>query len=163
MAELTYIDSKGRTRWHKNDEVGEYLKKLGTFLVVGGYPEDHAARYPKLAHAISRMPESIEELHAEGRLEQIPGVGDIVANIIGEYLDRGSSTKWDEWAKETPVSVLELAEIPGLGPKMIRTLYAEHGVRDLAGLRKALESGALNGVPGIGPKTLKSMREAAGL
>jgi DNA polymerase (family 10) len=159
MESGSYIDAKGRTRWHKNDELGAQLKRLGDFLVIGGYPEQHAARYPKLSHAISRWPEPVEKLHAEGRLSEIPGVGETVATIIGEYLDRGSSTKWEEWAKETPESVMELAEIPGLGAKTIRTLYAEYGISDLITLRHALESGILADVPGLGPKTLKAIRE----
>lgn len=77
MADIdeSYVDEKGRIRWRVNDEIGVRLKTLGEFLVVGGYEESHATRYPKLAHAISRYPESIIRLHREARLGEIPGVG----------------------------------------------------------------------------------------
>ena len=154
-----YIDAKGRTRFHENDELAEKLKRLAQFLVVGGYPPEHAARYPKLAHTISRHPEPIRQIYEAGELEKFPGVGETVAQIIGEFLETGTCTKWQEWKKHTPESVLDLTAIPNLGPQTVRLLYKEHGIEDLPGLRAALEEGKLNGIPGIGPKTLKSIRD----
>ena len=56
--EESYIDEKGRLRWHCNDRLAEQLKQLYDFLVIGNYEESHASRYPRLAHTISRHPES---------------------------------------------------------------------------------------------------------
>jgi DNA polymerase (family 10) len=154
-----YIDAKGRTRFHENDELAEKLKRLAQFLVVGGYPPEHAARYPKLAHTISRHPEPIRQIYEAGQLGKFPGVGETVAQIIGEFLETGTCTKWQEWKKHTPESVLDLTAIPNLGPQTVHLLYKEHGIEDLPGLRAALEEGKLNSIPGIGPKTLKSIRE----
>jgi len=59
MTKVKYKDAKGRTRWVRNDEVGAIVKQLGDYLIIGGYPEEHAKRYAQLAHTISRWPESI--------------------------------------------------------------------------------------------------------
>ena len=158
----SYRDAKGRIRFVENDEMGERLKRLAEFLVVGGYPEGHAARYPKLAHLISRYPEPVSELAADGRLDKLPGVGEIVGNIIREFLQTGTCTKWREWKQHTPESVLEMTAIPGLGPKMVRVLYAEHGLSDLESLQAALAAGKLEGIPGLGPKTLKAIGDFKG-
>lgn len=155
----SYIDAKGRTRFHENDELGEKLKRLAQFLVVGGYPPDHAARYPKLAHLISRHPEPLRQIYEAGQLEKFPGIGETVAGIIGEFLETGTCTKWEEWKKGTPETVLDLTAIPNLGPQIVHVLYKEHGIADLPGLQAALDAGQLDGIPGIGPKTLKSIRE----
>lgn len=154
-----YIDAKGRTRYYENDELAEKLKQLAQFLVIGGYPAQHAARYPKLAHAISRYPEPVREIYKTGRLESFPGVGETVAHIIAEFLETGTCDKWQEWKKHTPESVLDLTAIPNLGPQMVHVLFKEHGIQDLSGLRAALEAGTLSGIRGLGPKTLKSIRE----
>jgi DNA polymerase (family 10) len=155
----SYIDAKGRLRFHENDALAEKLKRLAQFLVVGGYPPDHAARYPKLAHTISRYPESIRSIYGAGKLQSFPGVGETVAQIIGEFLDTGTCAKWKEWKKHTPESLLDLTAIPNLGPQTVGILYKQHGIEDLQGLKTALEDGKLDGIPGIGPKTLKSIRE----
>lgn len=154
----SYIDEKGRTRWHKNDEIGRRLKELGEFLVIGGYEESHAARYPKLAHAVSRYPESVVRMHREGRLREIPGIGETIAGIVGEFLDTGTCRKLEEWAEHTPKSVMQLTAIPGLGAKTVKALFHDYGVFDLATLKAALEAGRLDGVKGLGTKTLASTR-----
>jgi DNA polymerase (family 10) len=154
----SYIDAKGRTRFHENDELAEQLKRLAQFLVVGGYPAQHAARYPKLAHTISRHSEPLRQIYEAGQLQKFAGIGETVAQIIAEFLETGTCTKWQEWKQHTPESVLDLTAIPNLGPQTVRVLYTEHGIQDLPGLRAALEAGKLTGIPGVGPKTLKSIR-----
>src|SRR3569833_2530345 len=99
VEDSSYGDEKGRTRWRRNDEIGGRLMELGEFLVIGGYEESHAARYPKLAHAVSRYPESVVAMHREDRLRQIPGIGETIAGIVGEILDTGACRKIEEWAE----------------------------------------------------------------
>jgi DNA polymerase (family 10) len=156
--EDAYIDERGRTRWRQNDALAGKLAELHDFLVVGGYPETHAARYRQLARFISHHPERIDQIHAQGRLAAISGIGASVAVIIGEYLDTGTSTKFQEFAETTPPSVLELLLVPGIGVKTARSLYGDHGLESLAQLKSALEDGRLRGVKGMGPKTLEAIK-----
>ncbi|MFK7997323.1 MAG: hypothetical protein AB8B87_24565, partial [Granulosicoccus sp.] len=72
MAATSYTDSKGRVRWVRNDEVAHVVKQLGEFLIIGGYPEKHAARYAQIANTLSRWPEPIDELAACNKLDSIP-------------------------------------------------------------------------------------------
>lgn len=154
----SYIDEKGRTRWHQNDEIALRLLELHTFLIIADYPEDHASRYPRLAHSISRFPEPMSDLIAQGRLiEEIPGVGETIAEIIAEFLKTGTSAKLEEFAGEIPRTVVELVPIPGLGAKTIKRLYEEIGVDSLVSLRTAIDEGRLKGFRGIGKKTLEKI------
>lgn len=155
----SYIDDKGRTRWRRNDEIAELLRRLHDYLVIGGYPEDHAARYPRLAHAVSRLPESLDTIRAEGRLGSIPGVGGTITTILEELLEQGTCEKMRLHGEEsgTPLSVLELTEIPRLGAKTAKLLYQEHGIDSLATLRAALDEGRLDGVKGVGVKMIETM------
>lgn len=159
MKDESYIDEKGRTRWKRNDEMGRRLKELGEFLVIGGYDESHAARYPRLAHDVSRYPISVVQLHSEGRLEEIPGIGSTIAGFLGEILDTGTCRKIEDWAEHTPKSVMELTAVPGLGAKTIKMLFQEFGIVDLDSLATAVNAGKLNGIKGIGPKTMTAIRE----
>ena len=149
----SYTDSKNRIRWRRNDALAEKLKELYDFLVIGNYEESHAARYPRLAHTISRHPESIEVMKDEGRISTIPGVSKIIEGIITELLETGTCKKMtdgDEFFTPPPRTVLELTKIPRLGAKTARMLYQEHGIDSLASLGKALEEGRLEGIKGIG-------------
>ena len=149
----TYVDPKGRTRWHCNDEIAGKLKDLYDLLIIGNYEESHAARYPRLAHTISRHPDSIERMKAEGRLTTIPGVSKVIAQIISELIEYGSCKKLDEGDENftpPPRSVLELTQIDRLGAKTARALYQDHNIDSLAALRVALNNGRLDKVKGIG-------------
>ncbi len=153
-----YIDAKGRTRWPENDIISLRFLELHTFLIIAGYPEDHASRYPWLAHYISRFPEPMSTLIAQGRLiEEIPGAGEVIAKLIEEFVNTGTSTKLEEFAGDTPRTVLELVPIHGLGAKTIKRLYEELGVDSLVSLRAAIDDGKLKDFRGIGKKTLEKI------
>ncbi len=161
-AEATYIDHKGRVRWHCNDALAEKLKQLYDILVIGNYDESHAARYPRLAHMISRYPESIKMLDVQDRLTELPGVSDVVAGIISELIEKGTCkkmTQGDELFIPPPMSVLELTAIPQLGAKTARTLYQDHGIDSLKALAKAIDTGKLEKIKGIGKGMIATIRQ----
>ena len=156
----SYTDEKGRIRWRVNDEIANRLIELHTLLIIADYPEDHASRYPRLAHSISRFPESVVDLVDQGRLqEEIGGVGEIVETIITEYLQTGTCSKIQEYAGDIPQTVTELVPVPGLGAKTIKRLYEDVGIVSLASLRSVIDEGKLKGFKGIGKKTLGKIEE----
>ena len=157
--DASYTDQKGRTRWRCNDEIAEKLRQLHDILVIGGYEESHATRYSRLAYTISRHPESVEELHREGRLSAISGVGETIAEIIGEFIETGTCTKLEEFAEHTPKTVLELTALPGVGIKTAKALYDELGIDSLASLGEALNDDRLEGFKLMTKKTQERIRQ----
>ena len=157
----TYTDKKGRTRWHRNAAVASVVKQLGEYLIIGGYPEDHAKRYGQLAHTISRMPQSIDTLEKNKELNTIAGVGGIITSYIEEIVKTGTTAKFndDQYGKPPPLSVLELTGIPNLGGKTARMLYQDHAIDSMKSLCKALEEEKLSGIKGIGPKMIATIRD----
>lgn len=155
----SYTDAKGRLRWRVNDELAGRLSELADFLVVGGYDESHAARYPRLAYTISRMSVPITTLCREQRLDEIPGVGDTVATIISQLVEAGTCDKFEEWAETTPLSLLEIIRLPGLGAKSVRTLYSEYGITDMKELLDAVEESKLE--TRLASRVMASLRKAA--
>lgn len=154
------MEQKEHTNRLTNDEIAQKLMELHTILIVADYPEDHAARYPRLAYTISRMEESVSDLVARGRLQdEIPGVGDIVSTIITEYVETGTCSKLQEYASEIPETITELIPIPGLGPKTIKLLYQEIGIDSLQSLQNAINEDKLKGVKGIGKKTIENFEK----
>ena len=155
----SYTDAKGRTRWHCNEEIADKLKQLHDILIIGGYEESHATRYARLAYTISRHPESVEELHRDGRLATISGVGETIAEIIGEFIETGTCTKLEEFAEYTPKTVLELTALPGVGIKTAKALYDELGIDSLASLGTALNEDRLEGLRLMNKKTQERVRQ----
>jgi len=161
MSKAKYKDKKGRTRWVRNDEVGAIVKQLGDYLIIGGYPEEHAKRYAQLAHTISRWPESIDNIAKADELDSIPGVGGVITGYLDEIIRTGTTDKFNDnqYGKPPPRSVLELTSIERLGAKTARMLYQDHGIDSMKSLCKAAKNGQLKGVKGIGPKMLTTIAE----
>lgn len=142
----------------ENRELAQRLRDLRDFLIIAGYEESHATRYTQIARYIEKLPESVEQLRKEGRLEEIPGVGKLIKLYIKEILETGVSSKQKEWEEQAPYSVVDLVRVPGLGPKTARNLFLGLGIDSRAALKASYEAGSLNGFPGIGPKMLEAIR-----
>jgi DNA polymerase (family 10) len=61
---------------------------------------------------------------------------------------------------ETPESVLDLMEIPGIGPKTAALLHQRYKVSSLAQFKTFVAGGGLDLVDGIGPKTAEKIKES---
>lgn len=62
--------------------------------------------------------------------------------------------------ERVPAGLANLMELPGLSAKRASLLYHKLGIESLADLEHAVRSGALEGLPGFGGKTLKRIRDA---
>ena len=93
-------------------------------------------------------------------LQEIPGVGKAIAAKVIELLERGSFDAWDRLVSETPETVLDLTEVPGIGPKTAALLHRQFKVSSLEQLKEFVAGGGLELVDGIGAKTAERIKEA---
>src|SRR6266550_1017790 len=89
--------------------------------------------YRNAAEAIETWPKPMQKIAGEegiAGLQSIPGVGKAIAGKISELLDRGTFDAWERIIGETPETVLDLLDIPGIGPKTAALLHQiEHALR----------------------------------
>jgi DNA polymerase (family 10) len=144
----------------KAPEAAGVLSEISMLLeVVGGDPF-RARAYATAARRIEASGADLEQLAAEGRLTSLPGVGGGIAEVIRELVETGRSSLYDRLAADTPIGLYDLMRIKGLGPKRIRTLYADLGIDSLDKLEAAALAGRLATLPGIGPGTEKKIIES---
>jgi len=118
--------------------------------------------YRNAAEAIETWPTPMQKIAAEDGitgLQSIPGVGKAIAGKILELLDRGTFDAWERIIRETPEGVLDLLEIPGIGPKTAAMLHQKYKISSLEALREFVADGGLEAVDGIGPKTAERIKE----
>ncbi len=117
--------------------------------------------YRNAGEAIETWPTPLSEIAAnEGLagLQSIPGVGKAIAGKVIELLERGAFDAWERITAETPATVLDLLEIPGIGPKTAALLHQQFKVSSLPDLQKFAAGGGLDTVDGIGPKTAAKIK-----
>ncbi|MCL6580526.1 MAG: PHP domain-containing protein [Firmicutes bacterium] len=142
-----------------NAQVARLLELVSDLLALkGGEDAGKANTYRRAARSVESHPEDVTVLHREGRLKEIPGVGEALARKIGEILETGRLRYLDRLAAEVPAGVLDFLRLPGVGAKTAGLLWRELGLTDLDGLEEALRSGALRRLPGLGAKREETIR-----
>lgn len=142
----------------KNKEIAARLDRIADALEIKGEIGFKVIAYRKAARVLADMTDDIEILAAEGRLQQIPGIGSGIARKIDEYLKTGDMKKYREALAGIPEGLLEFLEIQGLGGKTIHLMHEELGLRDLEDLKRAVADGSLAGLRGMGDKKVENIR-----
>jgi len=94
--------------------------------------------YRNAAEAIETWPTPMKQIAKDegiSGLQSIPGVGKAIAGKIIELLERGTFNAWEKITAETPESVLDLLELPGVGPKTAAMLHQRFKVSSLKELK----------------------------
>ena len=115
----------------------------------GGNPY-RAKAYSRAADSLATLALPLDVLIAEGRLTEIPGVGDAIADIITKLHRTGSHPSLEKLRKEIPASVLEMLTVPGLRPEKILRLYKDLGITSLAQLDAAAKEDRIRKTKGLG-------------
>ncbi len=143
----------------KNKEVAKALREISLLLQVEGKDKFKHLSYARAARSITGLGEDIEAIRGRNELTEIPGIGSAIAKKIESYLDTGAIKLLAELRERIPVRVWDLEAIPDVGPKTIKLLYQELGVTDLDSLEAAIRAGKLEGLKGIGKKTIENITQ----
>lgn len=135
------------------DQVADILQEIGILLELKGENPFKTRAYQNGARAIEGLTESLEKVVAEGRLGDIPGLGDALQQKITLLVTTGRLEYYEELKASLPAGLLTLLEIPGLGPKKVKALYEKLGVSNLELLKAACEKGQVAELAGFGKKT----------
>lgn len=149
----------------KNRLVARILYEVADLLELEGV-EFKPRAYRRAAQAVESCPVPIEDLVEQGRLHELPGVGESIAKKIEEIVKTGKLSLHEELKAKLPVDLYGLTQVEGVGPKTAKLLYEALGVRTLEDLERAAREGKIREVKGLGPKIeekiLRGLQEARG-
>ncbi len=138
-----------------NKEIAKILYEISEYLAMDDIPFKPAA-FEKAAISIESLEEDMRDIYKREGLKGllvIPGVGKGIAEIIEELLKTGKTRYYQQLKKKMPVKLSELTAVEGVGPKIIKRLYKELGVRNLKDLEKAAKAGKIRHLEHFGEKT----------
>lgn len=133
-------------------DISRILEEIAMLLEIKGENPFKSRAYYNAAKAISGI-EDLDRVIKEKRLKEIKGIGDAISKKIEEYYQTGKMDYYEELKRDVPISLLELMEIPNLGPKKIKVLYDELGIKNAGELEYACRENRLVNLPGFGKKT----------
>jgi DNA polymerase (family 10) len=136
-----------------NKEVAQILRTIADYLEIKGEIIYKALAYRRAADNILNLGRDINEVWREGKLRDIPGVGEALSQKLDELLGAGRLGYYEQLQEEIPSGVIELLAIPDVGPKTAKLLWEQLGIASVAEAERAARQGQLRELPGLGVKS----------
>ena len=147
----------------KNLEIARAFDLIADLLELKGENPFRIRAYRRAAQNLGTLTEDVETLAAQGRLDEIPGIGPDLAGKIGEYLETGRVEALESLRREVPAGLADLMGVPGVGPRTAKLLHDRLQVTDLGQLETLARAGKLRGLPGIQAKTEQNLLKGIAL
>ena len=132
-------------------EVIKLLREFGQRVALRGGNPYRAKAYARAAESLGTLTVPLAEVIRDGRLREIPGVGEAIAEIVTRLHRTSTHPGLEAMRKEIPAGVLEMLGVPGLRPEKVMKLYKELGITSLPALEEAAKADRLKAVKGLGP------------
>jgi len=135
-----------------NQELTKTFLLISDLLELKGENPYKTSAYRKVAETIRNATEDVKTIWQEGRLKELPGVGEAIAAKIDELMKSGRLQFLEKLEEEIPPDLMTLLEVPGIGTKTAMLLYQQLGIKGVGELEKAAREGRVASVPGMGQK-----------
>lgn len=141
-------------------EIIEILEEIGTLLELKGENPFKCRAYHNAARVLDATPEDIGELIKKKKLEQLKGIGEGLRSKITELYKKGKLKYYTDLRKSIPQGLVEMIQLPGLGPKKAKHLYDELGLKSVGELEYACQENRLIKLEGFGEKSQDNILKA---
>ena len=141
------------------EQVALVLAEIGTLLELKGENPFKTRAYTNAARTLENLGEPLEKIVAEKRLGEVKGIGEALERKITELVETGKLAYYSELKASIPPGMIELLEIPGLGPRKIQALNQKLAVDSVEKLEAACRSGKVAELDGFGEKTQTNLLE----
>jgi len=86
----------------KNSEIAKVFQDIADLLELKRENPFKIRAYQKVAGSIKELPVEVEQLVAEGRLREVPGVGEAITKKITELITTGKLDYYEKLKSEFP-------------------------------------------------------------
>ena len=136
------------------NEIANVLTEIGLLLELKGENPFKVRAYQSGARVLESLEEAeLARLIGANELLTVKGIGDALAQKITELYQTGRLSFFENLKASVQPGLVELLEIPSLGPKKIKVLFDTLGVNSIATLTAACADGRVAELAGFGAKT----------
>ncbi|MCJ7457487.1 MAG: DNA polymerase/3'-5' exonuclease PolX [candidate division Zixibacteria bacterium] len=136
-----------------NQDIANIFYHIAEILEIQGENPFKIRAYIKAAQTVESYTKELSEIKDVEQLKELPGIGEKVALKIKELVETGKLEMYEKLKKSEIAPLIELLQVPGLGPKHVKLIYDKLGIKTIDQLEKAAKAGKLRGLPGLGEKT----------
>ena len=150
----------GRGETMDKKQIAKTLEAIADMMEIRGENPFKCIAHRNAARTLETTEGSLEELIESGRLRELKGIGESIANKIIEMYRTDRSTTYEELRAEIPEGVLEMLTLTGVGPKKAKALWEQLGIKSIGELEYACNENRLVTLPGFGQKTQEKILQA---
>lgn len=153
--EVDTVRRSNQNRHFSNQEVANVLHEMAVLYEMQGVQFKPRA-YDRAAHGVESFGENAQDLFLERGIEaadSIPGVGTGIAEHLSELFTTGHFEEYERLKKKTPVDIVGLTSIQGIGPQTVQTLWKKLRIRNVDDLEKAARAGKISTLPHFRKRT----------
>ena len=141
----------------ENLKVAKIFKDIAKILEIKGDNPFRIRAYQRAAQNIEGLSQHLEDFIKGDRLTEIPGIGKYLSDKIKEFNKTGKIKMFEDLKKSIPEGLLDLLNIPSVGPKTAKLLYEKLKVKNISDLEKAIKQNKLQGIFGIKEKAVENI------
>lgn len=142
-----------------NADVVDILEEIAVFLELKGENPFKTRAYVNGARTIETLATPITQLVDEERLGELKGFGEALQQKVTELVTTGRLKYYESLRKSIPPGLIEMLDIPGLGPKKVKLLHDTLKIETLEALEEACKNDQISGIKGFGAKTQTKILE----
>ena len=141
-----------------NQYIASIFAEIADLLDIEEANPFRVRAYRNAARTILSSPKNMTDLVEEGAdLTKLRGIGKELSQKIIEIVQTGELGFLKRLKASSPPELETLLKIPGLGPRRVQLLHEKLHIDSLQELKKALEKGDLEKLPGFGPKLIDNI------
>jgi len=141
------------------DTAADILREIGLLLQLKGENPFKSRAYERAAQVVEGFSGDIIAMARDGRLQELPGIGDAIRKKLDELLTTGRLKYHETLRAEFPAALFELLRIQGLGPRRVGILFEELGIDSPDALERACNENRIAALKGFGPGTQAKLLE----
>ena len=142
-----------------NETIAYNFSMLAKLMDIHGENSFKTKSYSGASFTIDKLPVELSSL-SEKEIHSINGIGDAIAQKIMTQLKTGELPLLNQYIEKTPLGVVEMLNIKGLGAKKISTIWKELEIENIGELLYACNENRLLLYKGFGEKTQQNIKEA---
>jgi len=140
-------------------QVADILSEIAMLLELKGENPFKTRAYLNAARTLESLNEPLATVVEEDRLGTIKGIGEALQQKISELVTTGRLKYHEDLKASLPAGLIEMMDIPGLGPKKVKAVHDKLGIDSVEALEDACKEGRIAELDGFGAKSQEKILE----
>jgi len=151
------MEKMAKESFPSNQEVAELLRKVASVYQAKNVNPFRIRAYEEAAVSIEHATSDLKDLWDDGKLEDIPAVGEGIGKHLDELFRTGKVKEFEKLFASVPASLFVFDKIPGIGPKkaivLANKLHITKAETALKELKEAISKGKVKNLENFGEKS----------